>query len=138
MTMPQHLIEHLVETGVIDTDRVSAKARHRHCKDCRATVISALADDGPQVPGIRADVDPAPLTPLGELQATLLGRHTYLLAGGGLAWRHPSLIAAHPAGTHPDRSVHAAHACGKPNLDHTPHRPTVRAAVATDPTIAPF
>lgn len=136
MTIPRHVQTMLLDTGVMDTDRVTARPRTRRCPDCRATVVAALADDGPQAPGIRATVDPAPLTPLGELQATLLHRATFLLAGGGMAWRSPTCITRLPAGTDPRRTVHAEHDCGAV-LDHTVQPPRYSVA-ATDPDNPPY
>ena len=137
MTLPTHIQTMLVGAGVMDTERVTGKARTRRCEGCRAPVVSALADDGPQVPGIRADVDAAPLTPLGELQATLLGRATFTRAGGGLTWRPASAMAALPAGSSSLRTVHAEHVCGAPPLDHLPAPTRVR-TVDADPQNPPY
>lgn len=64
--------------------------------------------------GLDVVVDPAPLSPIGELQALLGGVHTYThhVVPGELCWRYPLVIRSRPAGTAPRQTVHAAHRCG--------------------------
>ena len=125
----------LIGKGVMDTQRVTARPTTRHCRTCRQVVLVALADDGPQVAGVRVTLDPRPLTPYGELQALMAGRLTYHHTGGHIAWRDPVLIARKPAH---GMNVHATHKCHSPlNAEHRETPPTYSVA-HSDPTVIPF
>lgn len=124
----------LVGKGVIDRDRVTARPTTRHCKTCRRVVLVALADDGPDVVGIRATLDPRPLTPLGELQALMAGLATYAHTGGGIIWRDPASIKRSDATV---RNVHHAHACNSPPVEYRATQ-AKNEQLRTDPTTIPF
>lgn len=133
--MPEHVTRKLVADGTMTTDRVTTTPRVRHCRTCGVAVIAALADDGPRTPGIRVHLDYRPLTPLGELQALVLGLTTYHVTAGSVAWRDPITIARRPA----DRSVvHHRHVCQPlpPIAYATDHHATTAAGAA--PTDPPF
>lgn len=131
-TFPQ-LQAHLVGKGVMDNQRVTATPTIRHCKACGLAVLAALADDGPQTPGVRVTLDPRPLTTHGELQALMAGHLTYHRTAGSVAWRDPMTIRRRPA----DRAqVFHTHAHSPPTFDRKPLQ-EIR-TTATDPSIIPF
>lgn len=63
--------------------------------------------------GLDVVVDAAPLTAVGELQATMAGAATYTWhrVPDHLVHRYPLVIRSRPAGT-PRQTVHARHRCG--------------------------
>jgi hypothetical protein len=78
------------------------------CRRCRGEILEARTESGYDV-----TLDPAALTPLGELRAQVAGRTTYTrhTYSGAVHYRHPSTIRARPAGSRPRQDVHATHAC---------------------------
>ena len=126
---------HLIGKGAMDNQRVTATPTIRHCKTCGLAVLAALADDGPQTPGVRVTLDPRPLTTHGELQALLAGHLTYHRTAGSIAWRDPVTIKACPA-DHAD--VFHTHTHPPPTYDRKPP-PTGRTTPSsTDPTHIPY
>lgn len=126
MTMPRHIQTALINDGVIDEQRVSAKPTLRRCRRCGSQILAALTDGSARVPGPRQDCDPRPLTPLGELQALAAGLDTFTHGGvvaRWLTWREPAQITARPADTW---DVHAEHRCDAPPLTHRPATRRVR------------
>lgn len=110
--------------------RIGIRAHPRHCHRCGAVTLLAL--DSPFA-ALDAQVDPHPLTPLGEWLALQAGRTTF-----DLIWIHTTqemdrrdvrTIAASPPGSHPRRDVVAEHLCGHPpsatttSVQRTPHQP---------------
>jgi hypothetical protein len=133
-SLPRHIQQRLIDTGTVTEDRVTNRPTLRRCKRCRAQTLTAIADDGPQAPGIRVDLDPHLLTTLGELQAITHGIATYADTGAGLTWRDPISIRRTPADA---RRVHHLHRCTPPPVHY---RPTPRATTVhtADPTVAPY
>ena len=122
--MDQRTLDLLIDRGVIDHERVTTKPTHRHCRHCRRVVLAALADDGPNAPGIRTTLDPRPLTPLGELQALTAGLATYGHVGGLITWRCTIRIRTSTPGQ--KYNVHHTHTCTPtPSIQYAPsiHRP---------------
>ena len=133
--MPDHVVAHLVATGVLTPDGTTRRATPRPCPRCRRLVIVGLDDDRC---AMTATVDPQPLTPAGELSALLTGRPTYTLTPQRNAYtlnrRDQFAIAAKPAGTLRNADVVAAHECGAPELDAAPTRipPPMKQRTNTD------
>lgn len=101
MTTPWEIVEaHLIRNGTISPDGITRRAQPRRCPDCRAPLLIGLDADRC---ALRADVDPRPITALGELLAQLEGRRTYALNSNGgrlvLDYRDAGRITHHPAGT---------------------------------------
>ncbi|WP_130012155.1 hypothetical protein [Serinicoccus sediminis] len=118
--MDPRALKHAIDQGHMDRERVTTTPTRRHCRACRRTVLVALADDGPQVTGIRVTLDPRPLTPLGELQALTAGLATYAHVAGALTWRCTIRIATTPASATYD--VHHTHTCTPPpGIEYTTH-----------------
>lgn len=122
--LPRHVIENLLRTrGLEDSDGVRRTAKITHCRTCHAVVIHGLDND---VCGLPTTTDPHPLTPAGELQATLTGRATYRLhttsTGNQLELHHRTDMHMH---TPPSEHVHvvATHHCDAGPLDHYPPPP---------------
>lgn len=112
--MTPWLKKHLVDTGVMTADRVTRRPTTRTCRDCQVPVIAALLDEAISR---RLELDPAFLTPLGELQALLLERPTYQWTDGTITDRDPWRITGRPAST---VRVLAEHACHSPPFDAGP------------------
>lgn len=134
MTLDQRTLDILIGRGVMDEARVTARPTHRHCKTCGLVVLVALADDGPQTPGVRVTLDPRPLTTHGELQALMAGHLTYHATSGSIAWRDPITITARPADA---SEVHHTHTCTPTAYDRRETTPRVAVAGDYDRTI-PF
>lgn len=125
----------LVDRGVMDAQRVTARPTLRHCRTCRRAVLVALADDGPGTPGVRVTLDPRRLTPYGELVALTHGLDTYHHTGGHIAWRDPVTITRRPAG---QTDVHHTHRCDPlPGIEYWPTEKKY-AAAESDPLNPPF
>jgi hypothetical protein len=112
-TTPWEIVEaHLIRTGVISPDGITRRAQPRRCRSCQAPILIGL--DAPLC-ALRADVDPQPLSALGEALAHLEDRRTYALCNDGprivLDYRDAGRIAHRPAGTG-RFDVMAEHRCG--------------------------
>lgn len=89
--LPNHVKQHLIQTGTLTTDGLGRKAQLRTCSTCRALVIVGLDTNRC---AIRAVADPTALDQVGELLALLAGRHTYELWGRELEHRNQFTIRA--------------------------------------------
>lgn len=117
--MDQRTLDYLIGQGVLDAERVTTKVTTRRCRTCQRVILAALADDGPDVAGIRANLDPRPLTPLGELMALTAGIPTYAVIDQRVTWRCTLRITASPAGT--AYPVHHSHRCEMPpGIEYAP------------------
>lgn len=120
--LPRHVIENLLRArGLTNDDGTTRTAKITHCRTCHAIVIHGLDND---ICGLPTTTDPHPLTPAGELQATLTGRATYRLhtAASGQRLelhRRDDLHMATPPS--PDVHVVAWHDCDAAPLDHYPY-----------------
>lgn len=109
--IPTHIRRHLEATGVLARDGISRRAKTTFCADCHRPVVRGLDAD---VAALVAVVDPAPLTPVGEVLALAAGRRTYDLTWRGARYeldpREPGHIRTRPA----SRKYHvtADHQCG--------------------------
>lgn len=135
---PWEIIEaHLVRTGVIAPDGITRRAQPRRCRDCRAPVLTGLDADRCS---LRADVDPRPLTALGELLAQLEDRRTYALCSDSgrlvLNYRDAGRLAHNPAGTG-RFDVMAEHRCGSTPAFPTTSSFVVHLQLAHQPAGAP-
>jgi hypothetical protein len=121
VSVPWEILEsHLIRTGAISPDGTTRRAQPRRCR-CGARILVGLDADRC---ALRADVDPTPLSALGEALAHLEGRRTYALNPDGgrivLDYRDAGRIAHRPAGTG-RFDVMAEHRCHQPtNLPNLP------------------
>lgn len=111
--MAPWLIDHLIQTGMLTTDRITHHAKPRHCPTCHAVTLTGLDDLLPS----RTSVDPTPVTAAGEAFAQLTGRPTYSLDRGELYHRTAGRITHRTADNTP---VYATHQCGAPTLPTNP------------------
>lgn len=114
--IPAHLAD------ATSLDRIGRRARHRLCGQCQTVTLVGL--DADTCAG-EAQVDPHPITAIGEALALLTGRNTYRLRTAGrlqLDHRTRWHITAEPANT---VDVLAEHRCGAP-LPHKPKPPTAQ------------
>lgn len=133
--MDQRTLGVLVDRGVMDAQRVTARPTIRTCKTCGRAVLVALADDGPDVPGIRTTLEVRPLTTYGELVALTAGALTFAVRGGHVAWRAPTDITRTPAD---QAQVHASHSCTPaPGIEYREIPRRMNIALA-DPAVIPF
>lgn len=124
--MPLWLVDKLDGDGVLDkATRLTRTLKPRRCPDCGTDTLAALDDLG-----LPTHVDPAPITNLAEVVASLTDRATYGLDHGELYHRDHWHIRGRPADV---ATVHAAHVCGQP----LPSKPTPATAGAA-PTQPPF
>lgn len=96
------------------------------CRRCRAPVIDVLTEAG-----FDLALDPAVLTPLGELRAAVAGHATFTryTFSGAVHHRPAYKILERPAGTRPRQDVHAVHTCAPhahPAPPSTPRPPEVQ------------
>lgn len=104
----------LVAGGVMDRQTGATRtARARYCERCRAHIFRGLdADWG----SLSRDIDPHPLTRLGEVAVLLAGRRTFTLrflySQFVIDPRNRFVIAAEPAGSVPGADVVVQHDCG--------------------------
>lgn len=89
-------------------------AQIRACKKCGATILTGLDAD---IAALKVEIDPTPITPLGEAVALLQGRSTYQLhtARGARQIHHRNDWNITAPRTRP---VYPAHRCGHPLDDH--------------------
>lgn len=115
-------------SGIRRTPAPETRPKGQTCTGCGSDVLEARTTSGLDVV-----VGAAPLSAIGELQATMAGRATYTWHAipDHLARRYPLVVRSRPAGT-PRQTVHATHACH----DAWPALPPV-AAAATPTTDAP-
>lgn len=110
------LLGHLVAAGHLTESGLSRRARIRTCS-CGQAVLAGLDDE---ILAFEVQVDPVPVSPIGEALALIEGRRTFSLAREGgryvLDPRTAADILHHPAGTHPRRDVLRAHRCGTGEL----------------------
>lgn len=138
MSIPWEVINRrLVEAGAIVAG-IGRRAQARGCNRCRGRIITGWDGD---VCALIAEVDPTPLSTLGEALAQLQGRRTYTLASEGgrlvLNDRTPGRIGHRPAGTgHFD--VMPEHRCGAAPLPELPSVLTDRSAALPLDAPAPF
>lgn len=108
----ERLERHLINIGRLSPDGTGRRAQPRRCRTCNAPVIVGLDADWA---ACRADVDPRPLTALGEALAHLEGRRTYALVVNGarhvLDYRDAGRITHRPAGGSGRYDVMAQHLC---------------------------
>lgn len=125
--MPAWLQDQLVADGTMTGDFITRTLRPRHCRACAAPVLAAIDDLG-----LTTHIDPAPLTPEGELLALLAGRPTFATFGADLCHRWAGEITHRPAST---RAVYAAHQCGAAPLPVNREfvKANTRTNYATDP-----
>lgn len=90
----------LIRLGHLTIEGIGRRAQPRFCPTCRARILAGLDDDKA---ALRADVDPSPVTALGEMLAQLEGRRTYALVHNFgrlvLDYRDAGRIAYRPAGS---------------------------------------
>lgn len=90
----------LIRAGHLSPEGIGRRAQPRRCRDCHARILTGLDDD---IAALRADVEPTPVTALGEMIAHLEGRRTYALVHNFgrlvLDYRDANRIAHRPAGT---------------------------------------
>lgn len=117
------LAQHLVDSGAMTAEGVTRRARGRTCRKCRAPILAGLDGDSCAQ---SVEVDPTPLTAIGEAMALLGGRGTWQLVrrGGGrdgheLIRRDRDLIRSWPAGLTEGRAydVLPRHKCRDNSLD---------------------
>lgn len=135
---PWEVLEaHLIRTGVIAPDGITRRAQPRRCRDCRAPILIGL--DADQC-ALRADVDPRPLSPLGELLAQLEDRRTYALCSNAgrlvLDYRDAGRLTHRPAGTG-RFDVMAEHRCGSAPTFPTTSSFVVQLELAHQPAGSP-
>ena len=112
---------------------IADQTRHiqaERCRQCRADVLRGLDDMWAAGP---IEVDPTPLSPLGEALALLAGRRTIACEHWhGLRFTRRShwQITSRPAGTFRG-DVYASHLCGAPALPSIPSTFTPP-AISTD------
>lgn len=124
--MPLWLVDKLDGDGVLDkATRLTPTPKPRRCPDCGTRTLAALNDLG-----LPTYVDPAPITNLGEVIASVADRPTYGLDHGQLYRRDHWHIRGRPAET---TTVHAEHVCGQ-SLPAKPQAP----ASSPHPTDPPF
>lgn len=136
--MPAWLREHLIQTGKIDRDAITRRAKARYCPTCQQLTLVGLSADRA---ALATRCDPTPLSPLGEALAQVVDRSTFALFKSGdrleLHARDSFGIAGSPAGS-PRAArfdVLAEHQCGAPALPSTEsvHATTARQEYATCP-----
>jgi hypothetical protein len=112
-TLPAGILGHLITRGILTETGLSRRARPRPCPNCGTWTIAGLDDD---TCAFETYADPQPLTPIGEVLATLARRRTYeLIHVGGryeLNPRSSRRITYAPAGTQARTDVLAIHRCG--------------------------
>lgn len=117
--IPTWLQAHLDSLGLWNTDGISRRARGRHCRTCRAPILTGLDDDRC---GLPVTADPAPIDEVGELIALAAGRRTFDLR------QRPTLRLNHRPtwriGKPRQHDVLAEHRCGEPHLPTTSSRLT--------------
>jgi hypothetical protein len=132
--MPDHLVRHLIEIGRIDADGISRRAHATRCRKCTAVVLVGLDDDKCAAP---VQVDPPPLTRIGEVTVLLAGGHTFDLTytsrGYRIDPRRSWDIKAHPAGSVEGSDVVAGHRCGSDPPPSAQSRITKRSRALSDP-----
>lgn len=111
----------LVARGLMDDQTGATRnARNSRCQACkRSTVIGIDRDFG----GMAVECDSAPLSAIGELAATILGRATYDLHPHGGRWRIDRREYWHMRDTPPGspcNDVLVWHDCDAPALDSIP------------------
>ena len=115
--------------GIADQTR---HLRATRCRQCRAPVLTGLND---VVCAFMVAIDPAPISAIGEVLATLAGRQTMTLdlsTGLHLTRRGGHQITARPAGTR-GIDVYVEHLCGAAPLPSLPTAfPPRTTATATD------
>lgn len=109
------LERHLINLGRLSPEGIGRRAQPRRCPTCSNRILTGLDADWA---ACRADVDPTPLTALGEALAHLEGRRTYALVVDGarhvLDYRDAGRITHRPAGSPAARrlDVLPEHRCG--------------------------
>jgi len=107
--MPAWLTRHLIQTGVMTTDYVTKKSKHRRCPTCGLFTLVGL-DEFPH----RIAVDIMPTTSAGELFALLTGRRSFALDVDELYERTAGRLLFRPADTHPVYITHECHSLPLP------------------------
>lgn len=115
MTREFNLKHNLFRAGLIDNQWVTATPKFRICRKCGADVLVAFRNSRFEA----IAVDPIPLSPRGEYEAHHTGRRTFTNWGDGLDVRGAFDILLDPAGSIPDKPVHAEHDCHTAPLDRT-------------------
>lgn len=111
---PWEVLErHLINAGHLTTEGIGRRAKPRRCRRCGSPTLVGLDADRC---ALRADVDPQPLTAIGEALAQLEGRRTYALVNDGhrlvLNYRDAGRIAHRPAAGPGRYDVMPTHVCG--------------------------
>lgn len=111
--LPDYVVAHLVAQGLRDGDTgAMRRARAAYCVRCHALVMRGI--DAPMA-GMSRDVEPAPLSRLGEALALMSGRRTYTLAWRGdryeIDWRDRWQIQGSPAESRAGVDVVVEHDC---------------------------
>lgn len=90
----------LIRRGHLSPEGVGRRSQPRRCRRCGRRTLVGLDSEWAAV---RAEVDPTPITALGEMVAQLEGRRTYaLVVDGGryvLDYRDAGRISHRPAGS---------------------------------------
>lgn len=124
--LPDHVRQHLVDTGRIGVDGTGRQAQLRRCPTCRAAVVVGL--DAARC-ALRVVCDPARLDQVGEAVAVLSGRRTYELWGRELERRNAFKIRAGMR-----KPVIAQHSCG---ITTIPDPEIIRIFTTQNPTTDP-
>jgi len=129
------LRQHLYSLGIIDERGIGRRAHPRTCRTCKATILTGLDDDRC---ALTVEVDPIPLTPVGEAIAQVEGRRTYWLHRDGgrlvLDLREASQIRAWPAGTRLGQDILRQHRCWTPPVAAPLEAPTQHPSARPVPT----
>ena len=121
--LPEYVVRRLERMGLRDPDTgATRRAVDRYCLVCRAHVMRGI--DRP-FGGMSRDLDPEPLSRLGEALALMSGRRTFTLRWIGDRYeidsRDSFSIRGSPAGSVVGCDVLVEHVCG---ADELPHGPT--------------
>lgn len=115
MSIPAHVLDHLVRSGTLAPDGSGRRAKLRPCPTCGVRVLVGDDDD---TCALTIHAELAALGRDGERWAHLSGRRTVDLtrSGRGLLMYRRGVedIGARPAGTDPREDVLAEHRCGHP------------------------
>ena len=128
------MIKSWLADHIATTTGAPAGAGNLRAEKCRSCGVVVLAGLSSQQAGFSVQVDPQPLSPVGEAMALLVGRWTFALRMAGnhfrLTTRDQWQIKGSPAGSamYVRTDVVAQHACNAPQLPGLPstHRRPVK------------
>ena len=138
--LPDYVVRHLVAQGLRDGDTgAMRRARAAYCLRCHALVMRGI--DAP-FGGMSRDVEPAPLSRIGEALALMSGRRTYTLAWRGdryeIDHRDQWQIRGSPAESRAGVDVVVEHDCDAPELPTGETRIAVPQPAGALPDQPPF